>query len=100
VFRLFPLRSGYRAFAGFDYDLSKRIKFISIVYYDPGNRYLTLGESIKNYFTHDFVQAGYMGERKPFDFDFGVTFTPNDTLRIGFHFQNPFLTVYWKFLDY
>jgi len=90
----------YRAFAGFDYDLSKRIKFISIVYYDPGNRYLTLGESIKNYFTHDFVQAGYMGERKPIDFDFGVTFTPNETLRIGFHFQNPFLTVYWKFLDY
>lgn len=90
----------YRVFAGFDYDLSKRIKFISIVYYDPGNRYQTLGESIANYFTHSFVQAGHVGERKPLDFDFGVTFTPNETLRIGFHFQNPFLTVYWKFLDY
>ena len=90
----------YRVYAGFDYDLSKRIKFISIVYYDPGNRYQTLGESIANYFTNSFVQAGHEGNRKPMDFDFGVTFTPNETLRIGFHFQNPFLTIYWKFLDY
>lgn len=90
----------YRVYAGFDYDLSKRIKFISLVFYDPGNRYQTLGESIENYFTNSFVQDGNFGERKPLDFDFGITFTPNETLRIGFHFQNPFLTVYWKFLDY
>lgn len=90
----------YRAFAGFDYDLSKRIKFISIIYYDPGNHYQNLSESIKNYFENDFVQASTVGERKPLDFDFGVTFAPSDTFRIGFHFQNPFLTVYWKFLDY
>ncbi len=90
----------YRVYAGFDYDLSKRIKFISLVFYDPGNRYQTLGESIGNYFTNSFVQDGHVGERKPLDFDFGITFTPNETLRIGFHFQNPFLTVYWKFLDY
>ncbi|MCK4956567.1 MAG: hypothetical protein KAS49_02955 [Candidatus Cloacimonetes bacterium] len=90
----------YRVFAGFDYDLSKRIKFISIVYYDPGNHYQTFGESVKNYFENSFVQDGHVGERKAVDFDFGVTFTPNETLRIGFHFQNPFITVYWKFLDY
>jgi len=90
----------YRTYIGFDYDLSKRIKFIGMVFYDPGNRYLTFGESIANYFKNDFVQAGTEGERKELDFDFGVTFTPNQTLRVGFHFQNPFITVYWKFLDY
>ena len=89
-----------RVFTGFDYDLSKRIKFISIIYFDPGNHYQTLNESVKNYFENDFIQAGNVGERKPIDFDFGITFTPNESLRIGFHFQNPFLTVYWKFLDY
>jgi hypothetical protein len=105
---LYELKGGFsdtnfhanRVFAGFDYDLSKRIKFISIIYFDPGNHYLTIRESFKNYFENDFIQAGHLGERKPIDFDFGVTFTPTKSLRIGFHFQNPFLTVYWKFLDY
>ncbi len=90
----------YRTYIGFDYDLSKRIKFIALAFYDPGNRYMTFGESISNYFKNDFVQAGNEGDRKELDFDFGITFTPNQTLRIGFHFQNPFITVYWKFLDY
>lgn len=90
----------YRTFAGFDYDLSKRIKFISVIYVDPGNHYQSFSESIENYFSNNFVQSGLVGTRKSLDFDFGVTFAPNESLRIGFHFQNPFLTVYWKFLDY
>ena len=90
----------YRLFAGFDYDLNRRIKFIALAFNDPGNRYQNLGESIANYFNHSFVQAGHIGKRKPLDFDFGITYTPNEALRIGFHFQNPFLTMYWKFMDY
>lgn len=91
---------GQRAFFGIDYDLTRRIKFISEIFYDPGNRYVTLGESLDDYFSHGFITSNSEGERKEVDFDFGLTFAPNETLRLGLHFQQPFITIYWKFLDY
>ncbi len=90
----------YRAFFGIDYDLTRRIKFISEIFYDEGNRYLSFDESVKQYFENGFVISNTEGKRKNVDFDFGITFAPNDTLRLGLHFQQPFITIYWKFLDY
>jgi len=46
-----------RVFAGLDYDLTRRIKFITELYYDPGNRYLTFGESMDDYFSNGFTSA-------------------------------------------
>lgn len=90
----------YRAFMGMDYDLTRKIKFISVLYYDPGNHYLTFGESISSYLQNSFIPDYSEGERKEFDFDFGITYAANDNLRIGFHFQSPYITLYWKFFDY
>lgn len=90
----------FRMFFGIDYDLTRRIKFISEIFYDEGNRYLSFGDTLQEYFEHGFVNSNSLGDRKNFDFDFGLTFSPNETLRIGMHFQQPFITIYWKFLDY
>lgn len=88
-----------RLFAGMDYDLSRKIKFISEVFYDPGNHYQSLGKSIENYFENDFLPDYSRGERKEFDLDFGITYAATNSLRIGFHFQQPYITLYWKFMD-
>jgi hypothetical protein len=90
----------HRFFYGMDYDLTRRIKFISELFYDPGNKYVSFGESVGDYFGNGFIASNTKGKRKEFDFDFGVTFAPNETLRLGLHFQQPFITIYWKFLDY
>ncbi len=90
----------YRLYAGMDYDLSRKIKFISEVFYDPGNHYQSFGKSIEGYFENDFLPDYSQGERKEFDLDFGITYAANNSLRIGFHFQQPYITLYWKFMDY
>jgi len=58
------------------------------------------GESISSYFKNDFLPDNSKGQRKEVDFDFGITYVANDALRIGFHFQRPYITLYWKFYDY
>ena len=80
-----------------DYDLNKKIKFVSEVFYDPGNHYEDFGESIENYFKNSFITDSARGKRKEIDFDFGIIVAANKHLRIGFHFQSPFFTIYWKF---
>ncbi|NQV17362.1 MAG: hypothetical protein HQ534_02295 [Armatimonadetes bacterium] len=89
-----------RLYVGMDYDLTKRVKFISVIFYDPSNHYVPFGESISSYFENDFLPDNSKGQRKEVDFDFGITYAANDVLRIGFHFQRPYITLYWKFYDY
>ena len=40
------------------------------------------------------------GTKSTIDFDFGLLYAVNENFRIGFHFQQPFLDIYWEFLEF
>jgi len=95
-------RFPYRLWVASDYDLSKRLKLIGRLWADNGYKYLSLGRSIDDYlgvigepFTFDSPSGRY----RPVDMDFGVLVAVTKTLRLGMHFQKPFLTLYWEFYE-
>ena len=93
----------YRIWGGMDYDLTKRLKFLIEVYADNGHKYVDLGESIRSYWDFGgtpFTVDSQVGDYRPVDLDFGFTYAVNDALRLGVHFQTPFLTLYWKFYEF
>jgi hypothetical protein len=90
-----------RIWAGFEYDLSKRVKFVGEFWYDNGSKYRSLSEV-----AHDYMYDGTPfsldapgGEYRPIDFDFGFIYALNNNFRIGIHFQEPYLVFYWKFYE-
>jgi len=91
----------YRVFAGFEYDLSKNMKFLAEVWADNGNKYRSFSQSWDDYFGDDtrFVLDGTEGKYAPFDFDFGFLYAVNETFRVGIHFQQPYLVFYWEFYE-
>lgn len=91
----------FRLFAGFEYDLSKNMKFLAEVWMDNGNKYRTFSETWDDYFmdsTH-FVLDGAGGTYSIFDFDFGFLYAMSETFRVGIHFQQPYLVFYWEFYE-
>ena len=93
----------YRIWGGMDYDLTKRLKFLIEVYADNGHKYVDLGESIRSYWDFGgtpFTVDSQIGDYRPVDLDFGFTYAVNDALRLGAHFQTPYLTLYWKFFQF
>ena len=64
-----------RTYAGISYDLRKDLKLLSILFYDP--------------YWEDNQTTLY--------FDLGFIYAYNEHLRVGIHFQRPFLSLYYKF---
>jgi len=91
----------FRLFAGFEYDLSKNMKFLAEVWVDNGNKYRTFSESWDDYFGDDtnFVLDGTDGKYSMLDFDFGFLYAMSETFRVGIHFQQPYLVFYWEFYE-
>jgi len=96
----------YRAWTSFEYDLRKNLKFVGSVWIDNGNKSKTLSETIKD-FTGEgnnsgngFILDSPIGKYTPFDFDFGVLYAVNENFRIGIHFQQPYIDIYWKFFEF
>ncbi|MCF6238369.1 MAG: hypothetical protein L3J79_06105 [Candidatus Marinimicrobia bacterium] len=91
----------FRLFAGFEYDLSKNMKFLAEVWADNGNKYRTFSATWDDYFGDDsrFVLDGTGGSYSMLDFDFGFLYAVNQTFRVGIHFQQPYLVFYWEFYE-
>ncbi len=91
----------YRAWAGFEYDLSKRLKLIMEMWADNGHKFRNIGDTYSDYFTDGtpFVFDSAGGEYRPVDFDFGVLYALKDNLRLGLHFQEPYFVIYWEFYE-
>ncbi len=88
----------YRIWAGMDYDLTKKVKFLIEVFADNGHKYVEIGDTFESYFDEDspFSIETQNGDYQPVDLDFGFLYTFNESFRIGAHFQNPYVTFYWK----
>ena len=87
----------YRIWGAWDYDLSKRIKFMMEIFADNGYEALTLSQARKTYFdkTPFHLDSGD-GQYKPVDFDFGFLWTMSETFRLGLHWKSPYLAFYWR----
>lgn len=93
----------YRIWGGMDYDLTKKLKFLIEVYADNGHKYTTFSETIDSYFDFEgtpFTFDTQEGEYRPVDLDFGFLYAINEQLRLGAHFQAPYLILYWKFYEF
>jgi hypothetical protein len=93
----------YRVWAGMDYDLTKRLKFLIEVWADNGHKFVQLRDVAKTYTDFEntpFALEAEKGTYRPVDLDFGFTYGVSDALRLGIHFQAPFATVYWKFREW
>ena len=93
----------YRIWGGMDYDLTKKLKFLIEVYADNGYKFIDFEESFNSYFDFGgtpFSVDSQKGDYRPVDLDFGFTYAVNDALRLGAHFQAPYLTLYWKFYQF
>ena len=91
----------YRVWAGMDYDLLKRLKFMIEVFADNGHKFTSFNQAWNSYF--DFGEGGtpftaesQSGDYQPLDLDFGFLWMVSQTFRVGVHFQSPYLTFYWK----
>jgi len=91
----------FRLFAGFEYDLSKNMKFLAEVWADNGNKYRSFSQTWEDYFGDDsrFVLDSSAGKYSMLDFDFGFLYAVNETFRLGIHFQQPYLAFYWEFYE-
>ena len=91
----------FRLFAGFEYDLSKNMKFLAEVWVDNGNKYRTFSATWDDYFGDEsrFILDGTDGEYSMLDFDFGFLYAVNESFRLGIHFQQPYLVFYWEFYE-
>ena len=93
----------FRVWVSLEYDLRKNLKFLAIAWVDNGWKTMTFGETWDDYVGNDgaaFSLDSPKGTVSLIDFDFGLQYAINENLRIGIHFQQPFLDIYWKFLEF
>ncbi|MBM3216837.1 hypothetical protein FJZ36_18230 [Candidatus Poribacteria bacterium] len=92
----------YRFWAALDYDMTKRVKFLVEVFADNGWRYVEFSDAAEDYFDEETpgVISFANGTYRPVDIDLGFLIAPTDTFRIGAHFQNPYITFYWKIVQF
>jgi hypothetical protein len=89
----------YRVWAAMDYDLTKRLKFLIEVFADNGYKFVNFKDTWDSYWDFNgtpFTVETQQGDYQPVDLDFGFTYAFTDALRLGLHFQSPYLTIYWK----
>ncbi|MBM3217036.1 hypothetical protein FJZ36_19245 [Candidatus Poribacteria bacterium] len=92
----------YRFWAALDYDMTKRVKFLVQVFADNSWRYVEFADAAEDYFDEETpgVISFANGTYRPVDIDLGFLIAPTDTFRIGAHFQNPYITFYWKIVQF
>lgn len=91
----------FRFWAAFEYDLTKNLKLAANVWADNGYRFRTLNQVLKDYFRETpFILDGLEGEYRTVDFDFGLMYAVNSSLRIGIHFKDPYLVLFWRILEF
>lgn len=91
----------FRFWAAFEYDLTKNLKLAANVWADNGYRFRTLDQVLKDYFTDTpLILDGLEGEYRTVDFDFGLLYAVNNSLRIGIHFKDPYLELFWRILEF
>jgi hypothetical protein len=89
----------YRVWAAFDYDLTRRLKFLIEVFADNGYKTVEFKDTWDSYWDFNgtpFTVDTQRGEYQPVNLDFGFTYALNDAFRLGIHFQSPYATIYWK----
>ena len=91
----------YRAWAAFDYDLSKKLKLMAEMWADNGHMFRTIDKAWKDYASDDtpFILDSTTGDYRPVDFDFGFLYAMSESFRVGIHFQEPYLIFYWEFYE-
>ena len=94
----------FRLWASLDYDLRKDLKFVASMWADNGYKTLNAGTAFEDYIGSDGSQVlsidSIRGKESLVDFDFGILYAVNENFRIGVHFQQPFLDIYWEFFEF
>ena len=92
----------YRYYYGLDIDINPKLKMISEIFYDPN--YLELWQKF-DYEDYHYYEAQDFSDSEvkrpedvyPVHLDFGFIYAFNESFRFGLHFQQPFVSIYWKF---
>lgn len=96
----------YRVWASFEYDLRKNLKFVASAWVDNGNQSKTIEHTINDFLGEGesggagFIFDSPLGKETQFDFDFGILYAVNENFRVGIHFQQPYIDIYWKFFEF
>ena len=94
----------FRYWLSLEYDLRKDLKFVGSAWVDNGYKTSDLESVTRDYTGEDgtpsFSLDSPRGEVSMIDFDFGILYAVNENLRIGVHFQQPFIDIYWEFLEF
>ena len=96
----------YRVWASFEYDLRKNLKFVGSTWVDNGNQSKTFENTIDDFLGEGesggagFIFDSPLGKETQFDFDFGILYAVNENFRVGVHFQQPYIDIYWKFFEF
>lgn len=94
----------FRVWANFEYDLQKNLKFLGSMWLDNSNRAVTFVDAVDDYTGNDGTDAfsfdTLVGKENLFDFDFGFQYAINNNFRLGVHFQQPYIDIYWEFFEF
>ena len=94
----------FRTWLSLEYDLRKDLKFVGSAWIDNGYKTLEFEQTIDDYFGNDgtpsFSLDSPKGDANMIDFDFGVLYAVNENFRIGVHFQQPYIDLYWEFFEF
>ena len=96
-------RIPFRAWISFEYDLQKKLKFVGSMWADNSSRTLDFEEVVEDYFGdkgESFSLDSMSGKYSMFDFDFGFLYAINNSFRLGIHFQQPYIDIYWEFFEF
>ena len=89
----------FRSWLSLEYDLRKDLKFVGSAWVDNGYKTMAFGDTFEDY-TDNFSLDSPGGEVSMIDFDFGILYAVNESLRIGLHFQQPYIDFYWEFFEF
>lgn len=96
----------YRLFGSVDVDLTRQLKMVGEVFYDPFFLDLYQRTDFEGPFTPHYaykvsgenpVTKDDFNNIRPIHFDFGFMYAVNEHFRFGIHNQIPIIAFYWKF---
>ena len=94
----------FRCWLSLEYDLRTNLKFVGAAWIDNGYKTMDLEQTMEDYFGDDgsasFSLDSPKGDVSMIDFDFGILYAVNDNFRVGVHFQQPYIDIYWEFFEF
>ena len=95
----------YRLFGSVDVDITRQLKMVGEVFYDPFFLDLYQRTDFEGPFTPHYaykvsenpVTKDDFNNIRPIHFDFGFMYAVNEHFRFGIHNQIPIIAFYWKF---